>query len=395
MQVFFLSLTTIVYSALCFYAGVRLLKFIRFFLPAVKAALFWPPFIFLCFAFVFTSFMRLGRLRFPSQMGVYWMAFFVYLLLSLAAFDTVRLVLRLTAKNILTPRFNAIGTGAALCVCVLIILFGALYARIIKTVNYNINIPAAAGASDSVSASSSLRLTLISDIHLGTTVNSKWTARIVNTVNKTKPDIICIAGDVFDGHIDNINDMPQIIAELKKLNAPLGVYACLGNHDVDRVSFSMGAGNERITQLLRETDITVLEDEVIPVGNFYLAGRRDIRPIGMKALRKTADDLLAGFNDRPLIVLDHQPMQFAQLEKAGADLVLSGHTHRGQLFPANFITRAIFKKAGAAHYGYFKGEVLQAVITSGAGVWGPPLRVGTSSEAAVIDITFTAENSFE
>jgi len=131
----------------------------------------------------------------------------------------------------------------------------------------------------------------------------------------------------------------------------------------------------------------------------YIAGRRDARPIGMKAERKTAAELraampgapLPGETPRTLIVLDHQPTQFPEIEAAGADLVLCGHTHRGQLFPANLITKRMYRKMGAAHYGYWRGSgavAMQAVITSGAGYWGPPLRVGTNSEVAVIDVEF-------
>jgi predicted MPP superfamily phosphohydrolase len=89
-----------------------------------------------------------------------------------------------------------------------------------------------------------------------------------------------------------------------------------------------------------------------------------------------------------LILLDHQPVEFPQIEAAGADLLLCGHTHRGQLFPANLITRRLYKKAGATHYGYWRSQNMQAVVTSGAGLWGPPVRVATNAEVAVIDLRF-------
>jgi predicted MPP superfamily phosphohydrolase len=141
----------------------------------------------------------------------------------------------------------------------------------------------------------------------------------------------------------------------------------------------------------------LLLDEAMAAGDFYIVGRRDARPIGLKAERETIAELCARLSagrlphadekPRPLIVLDHQPIQYAAIEAAGADLVLSGHTHRGQIFPANLITKQMYKKAGAAHYGYWRGSTLQAVITSGAGYWGPPVRIGTNSEVVVIDVT--------
>ena len=107
----------------------------------------------------------------------------------------------------------------------------------------------------------------------------------------------------------------------------------------------------------------------------------------MSADRKTPEELLAGL-DGTIIVLDHQPTQFPLLEKAGVHLVFSGHTHTGQLFPGMLITRGMFRNLGAADYGHWQGHTMQGVVTSGAAVWGPPLRVGTNSEVAVIDIIF-------
>jgi predicted MPP superfamily phosphohydrolase len=110
----------------------------------------------------------------------------------------------------------------------------------------------------------------------------------------------------------------------------------------------------------------------------------------MEARRKTAAELcvrLPGSGKKPIVVLDHQPTQFAEIEAAGADLVLCGHTHKGQFFPGNLMTKQIYKKLGA-HYGYWQGNSLQAVVTSGAGYWGPPVRIGTNSDVAVIDVNF-------
>ena len=308
------------------------------------------------------------------------MAVFVYLFLSLLVFDAVRLVLRLCNKNILTPHFNAAGIGAAIGLCVFLVIYGALNARSIYTVNYNVALPPGRAGN--------IRVALISDLHISAIVDRAWVARIVETVNSVQPDMVCIAGDIFDGNPDITKDLPGVILELKRINAALGVYACLGNHDVDRINFSGGGGNQRIINILREAGIVPLDDEVTPVGeNFLIAGRRDASPIGMNSSRKSAGELLGGLDrGRILIALDHQPTQFAQIENAGADILFCGHSHRGQLFPFNLVTRVIFKKAGGTHYGHWQGKTMQAVVTSGAGVWGMPLRVATHSEVAVIDI---------
>jgi predicted MPP superfamily phosphohydrolase len=160
--------------------------------------------------------------------------------------------------------------------------------------------------------------------------------------------------------------------------------------------FRDDAGTDRIAEFLREANILLLADEAVRIWDtVYIAGRRDARPIGMRQSRISAAELAAragggtADSERVLVMLDHQPVEFPQIEAAGVDLLLCGHTHKGQIFPANLITRRVFSKAGATHYGYWQGKTMQAVVTSGAGVWGPPLRVGTNSETAVIDIRFS------
>jgi predicted MPP superfamily phosphohydrolase len=199
--------------------------------------------------------------------------------------------------------------------------------------------------------------------------------------------MICIAGDVFDGNLDVINGLEEVIAQLKLLKAPLGVYACLGNHDVDRTGIS-GGRTARIAEILKKADITLLYDEVFQIRpDLFVAGRMDARPIGMNAQRETSQELLSSI-DGTIIMLDHQPVQFAQNEQAGVDLLLCGHTHKGQIFPANIMTHFIYWRMGAVHYGYWKGQTMQAVVTSGAGFLGPPVRIGTNSEIAVINVNF-------
>jgi len=392
MRFIFSGVGIIVYTGLCAYIGARLFSFVRYFMPWAKVPVYWTVFIMLCYAFVFVSFMRVPRIHFLERVGSYWMAVFIYLLLFLPLFDLLRLGLFLFHRNALTPRFTAFGIGAALCVCFIIITYGTFHARSIRTVQYTIRLE---GQGDG------LRVALISDLHIGSGVGRKHIAKVVNVINRAEPDIVFIAGDIIDGNLETVRDMPGITAELRRLHQPLGVYACLGNHDVDRM-FSSGGGTERIEVFLREAGITLLKDDAAAIrDNVYIAGRKDARPIGMNAQRKTAAELCApvfeeadpaGEMPRTLIVLDHQPTQFADIEAAGANLVLCGHTHRGQLFPANLITKIMYRKMGAAHYGCWRGNAMQAVITSGAGFWGPPLRVGTNSEVAVINLTFGEMN---
>ncbi|MCL2208815.1 MAG: metallophosphoesterase [Treponema sp.] len=304
------------------------------------------------------------------------MAFFLYMLMFLVLSEAARFIFILKGNK--AANINLYTTGTALCLCVLFIFFGIFHARSIKTVDYNISMQGSGGG---------IRIVLLSDLHIGSLVNEAWTGRVVEKINKQKPDIVLIAGDIFDGNIDVIRDLQGVITNLGSINAPLGAYACLGNHDVDRQALR-GGTTKRIEGILKEAGITLLQDEVVIIrDNLYLGGRRDARPIGLSNERKTSAEMTEGINGT-ILMMDHQPVQFPQLEKAGVSLVVSGHTHKGQLFPASLFTYLIFKRAGASHYGYWKGETMQAVVTSGAGLWGPPLRIGTNSEIAVINIEF-------
>ena len=369
---FFAPVVFLFYAGICFFMGTRLLAFFRCFLPSVKAAAFWLPFAFLCCAVVVVNLFRHNS-HLLRQAGLIWMAILLYLLMPLVLSEILRLVLFLFGKRI--QNYDLYSVGASLLLCVILVVFGVLNARSIKTANYNITLEG---------NGSSLRAALVSDLHIGASIGKPHIEKIVDTINGTQSDIVFIAGDVFDGDLDAVQDLPDIALQLGRINVPLGVYAVLGNHDVDRTR----RDTQRIEEFLKAAGVTLLQDEARTVReNLHIAGRRDARPIGMNAARKTPEELCAGLSGT-VIVLDHQPTQFAQIEKAGADLVLSGHTHSGQVFPGNLLTWVIYKMAGAASYGYWRGETMQAVVTSGAGFWGPPLRVGTNSEVAIININF-------
>jgi predicted MPP superfamily phosphohydrolase len=316
------------------------------------------------------------NLEFLRQAGLFWQAILLYMLMLLVLSDIFRLFLFISRKKI--ENINIYTVGAALLLCAILIVYGAVHARSIKTVNYNMTLRG---------SGSDMQIVLISDLHIGHSIGGSHIKKVVDVVNKAGPDIVFIAGDVFNGSVDAVKDLQEVISQLRSINAPLGVYACLGNHDVDRTGFS-GGSTQRIEEILKDSGITLLNDETYKVReDLYLAGRKDARPIGMNAERKTPQELLAGI-EGTIIVLDHQPTQFAQLEQAGAVLVLSGHTHKGQLFPATLITRAIFKRAGSTYYGYWQGQTMQAVVTSGSGFWGPPVRIATNSEVAIINLRF-------
>ena len=386
MWLFRSGIVLLAYIAINIYSGIRLQSLLKYLFPSIKLFVFWPVYIVFCYSFLLIYLLRLHSILPLRQAVMYTLPAVVYLFLAIVLTDLTRFLLQYFNRIPRTALVSAAGTGIALGIALVVVLSGAFNARNIRTVHYNITLNKKARVS-------SLRIAQISDLHIGATVDRKWTANIVDAANRTNPDIICLAGDIFDSNIDTDVDIEGVTAELRRFKAPLGVYACAGNHDVDRISLSTlreGVSTDRINSFLKNAGITLLQDEIALVEDrFYLVGRRDARPIGMSNARKSAAELVSGLDaSRPIIFLDHQPVDYPAVEEAGGDLILSGHTHRGQFFPGNIATAYIYKKAGAIHYGYWKGRSAQGIVSSGAGTWGPAVRVATNSEVAVVDIKF-------
>ena len=140
-------------------------------------------------------------------------------------------------------------------------------------------------------------------------------------------------------------------------------------------------------QFLRDSDITLLADETLLIDHaFYLIGRLDAsckKKSGV--IRRSAQELTHSLRpERPVLVIDHQPSELDELSQAQADLVLSGHTHDGQLFPGNLTTRIGWKNS----CGMIRIQNMTSIVTSGVGVWGPAMRIGTDSEVAEITVHF-------
>jgi uncharacterized protein len=219
-----------------------------------------------------------------------------------------------------------------------------------------------------------LKILMASDIHAGVLVGNTHLEKLVSIAEKEKPDIILIPGDLIDDYIEPYlkQDMGKV---MEKLSAPLGVYAVLGNHDY------YGDDTKQLLTEMDKAGITVLTDEWVEVENFYLIGRKDPTDESRRPLK----EFIGGIDkSKPLIMLDHQPIDFSEASENGMDVMLSGHTHRGQLFPASIVTNLLYEN----DYGYEKMEQLHTFVSSGFGVWGPPLRLGTQSEVFVINIEF-------
>lgn len=347
----------LIYSLLCFYIGYNgwvWLKTTRF---ATYKKTYIVIMILLSLSFFIGRFWSWLPIQF---IGGFWLVLFGYSLLLLP-------LINLTVFLLKKKWIFQIGL-VVLTFFAVVLIYGSYNAWNPIVTTYEIAIEKQATEKE-------LKLVVVSDLHLGGIVGEKHLKRLVAKVDALQADMILIPGDIIDDYI-----APYITKKmgdtLGTLQAPLGIYAVPGNHDY--------YGND-IDQLVTEMEkigIHVLADETILVANdFYIAGRKDLAANGRITTRELVADL---DRSRPLIMMDHQPVEFDEAKENGVDLLLSGHTHRGQLFPANLITQFIFEN----DYGYLQKERLHSIVTSGFGTWGPPLRIGSRAEIVEINLTF-------
>ena len=210
---------------------------------------------------------------------------------------------------------------------------------------------------------------LISDLHLGSVNGPRFSRRIVSMAARLRPDIVFIPGDFFDGAK---TDPDMLAAPFRELSPPLGTYFVSGNHDE--------YGNLPLyTEALTRAGIRVLSNERVTVDGLHIVGV----PYGGTsnvALRNLLESLQLS-RAEPCILLSHVPSRLPVVEQTGVSLQLSGHTHKGQIFPFTWFVRRAF---GRFTYGLQRFGSMQIYTSSGAGTWGPPMRVGTHSEIVLL-----------
>ncbi len=220
----------------------------------------------------------------------------------------------------------------------------------------------------------SLRVVMMSDLHIGEIIGKKMVQRYVTLSNEQNPDMVVLVGDIMD-YESRFAEQAHIEDDLKQLQAALGTYLVYGNHEYR-------ANRHAKYKWLKKTGATLLVDSVVmPDSTFYLIGRDDYINKKRKTLRSLVKDIDPA---KPSIVLDHQPWAFAETAMNKIDLGLHGHTHNGQLWPYPLLMKAVYEKA----YGYYRKGNTQYYVSSGIGIAGLPYRVGTVSELVVLHIRF-------
>jgi hypothetical protein len=308
--------------------------------------------------------------------GGFWLAFMLYGFLFFLLSDIILLILRIpgiiSGDNIFLFRkwsFIIISSASSL-----LIIVGFINALVPVTREYDITINKPAGSVKT------LRIAAVSDIHLGSIIRKRSLKKMSGIIKDMKPDLVLLLGDIVDGEIGPVlrGDLLQYFTWPKCVD---GLYAITGNHEF------IGGANRTIPYI-ESKGIRVLKDEMVTLeGGIQLIGRidRDSYRFYRKERLPLGELMKQADTTKPVILLDHQPFHLDETAKYDIDLQLSGHTHNGQMWPLNYVTRMIYELS----YGYLKKRNTNFIVSSGYGLWGPRVRLGSRSEVLLINIIFT------
>ncbi len=343
---------------------------------AYDAVALWIVLYVLVFAYV------LGRIPLPKALkpigrllkivGSYYIFLFEMCVLLFVAADIAGLAVRLAGGDT-----RAYGEAATYVVAALLIALIAVGTRnglspVVR--EYSLEIDKSGGVAKTWT------IVVASDIHLGNVIGNRHLRKLIAKVDELKPDLVLLPGDVIDDSIEPFlrNGMNETIGKLK---AKHGVFAVLGNHEY------YGGHIPRYADEMKRAGIPVLQDETVLVADsLYIVGRKDkTAEAAHFGGRKPVAELTEGLDpSKPVILLDHQPTMFRQAADAGVDLMLSGHTHRGQFAPNHWITKRLFE----LDWGYMRKDAMHVIVSSGFGLWGPPIRLASRSEIIRVTLHF-------
>ncbi len=369
------------YGGFNYYVGIRLQAILNNILPVSYTRYIWVGVAVLALSYFAT---RLGESRLPGMFtggltvaGSYWLAFLFYAVLVFAAVDILRFCDgRLDFLPLVLKQKQGTLGYIALLLIFIIMICGIWNAHNPVVRRYDVTIPKHAGSLKKLNA------VIVSDIHLGSIVHRGRLEKMVQMVNELNPDIVLMPGDIIE-QVRVFQDQ-EMATVLRKIKSTHGVYAVPGNHEY------IGREPEEAFSQLGSSGMTVLRDSYVKIGDsFYVAGRDDYAAYSFTGKRRKELPLLLAGTDKskPVFLLDHQPYKLEEARQNGVDLMVSGHTHRGQLFPLNFITAKVFE----IDHGYMLKETLHVFVTTGFGTWGPPVRLGNRPEIVNVTINFTGE----
>lgn len=326
------------------------------------------------------------------KIGAYWLGISLYLILYVAVIDLLRWIY----SKIFKDKYNEF-YARTICTLLIIVLTGAtsiygiINAKIVRTTEYDITINKDGGNFKEMT------IAMFGDPQFGYNIGEYHLKQAVDIINKNDVDIVCVVGDIFDNQYSAIKNPDKLIDLFNQIKSKYGMYAVLGNHDVEEpilCGFTFNdetlenkLASKEMLDFIRKSGMVLLYDEnVIINDSVNLYGRADQeRPNLGNITRKESGELFKEVDvSKPIMVIDHEPREYDELEKAGVDLMMAGHTHDGQLWPTKIATDIIWENP----YGLWVKNAFHAITTSGLGLFGPNMRVGTIAEVCIIHVKF-------
>ena len=264
-------------------------------------------------------------------------------------------------------------------ISVLLIISGYLNLHNVVKTNYTVY-------TDKDIRTEGYKVALIADVHYGISLDYEQLLDKCKEISANEPDIVVLCGDMVDNST-TADGMKEVFSALGTIKSKYGIYYVHGNHDRPMSLIKSEYTEDALTTAIEYNGINILQDETLQINDdLTLVGREDRSVEYAKGSRLSIDDLLDNVEkDNFILTLDHQPNQYKENALAGTDLILSGHTHGGQIFPVNLLQKIIPFNDGV--YGHYTvSNTTQAIITSGFAGWGFPIKTAAPAEYVIIDI---------
>ncbi len=313
----------------------------------------------------------------PVRISIVWFIFLAHFCAFLLLTHIVFLIIKKVKKNDL-PKAAAAVWHSGICGLVLAFLvlgYGSYNMKHVIKTEFEVT-------ADKEIRPEGYKIALVADLHYGISLSREQLEAVAEKIGKDNPDIVVLDGDIVDERTTK-EQMQEAFETLGKISSTYGIYFTYGNHDKSLYSSSPNYTVEELEAAMKAAGITILEDETAKVNSeLVLLGRAD-RSYAPE--RKSVEELARGQDPDSLwVVIDHQPNGYDEIRQAGGDLVLSGHTHAGQIWPLGLFAKLFH--LDEMSYGHEKQDNLDMVVTSGMAGWGIPIRTQKHSEYMLITI---------
>lgn len=277
--------------------------------------------------------------------------------------------------------FEKIYKSGVISFTVVTLLLGYGYMNMQNVIETNYNI-----YTDKNIRDDGYKIAFISDLHYGLNMNGQKLNEYCNEIEKKKPDMVILGGDIVD-ESTTLVEMQEAFNILSQIKSTYGTFYVYGNHDKSIYSLKHNYSVEQLDEAINNSGITILADNSFNINDeITITGRKD-RTFDGVSVRKSAQELADDTNideNKYNILADHQPREFEELSNAGYDIMLSGHTHGGQIWPGGLFIKTFMKDT--LNYGHTKNNNMDIIVSSGIAGWGYPIRTEKHCEYVVVNI---------